>query len=71
MDLSILVCTYNRSDFLYKCIRSIINQTETREEKIEIVIVDNNSNDNTNQVVNELKEKYRTKIRYIIEGNES
>ena len=67
MDLSILVCTYNRSDFLYKCIRSIINQTETREEKIEIVIVDNNSHDNTNQVVNELKEKYRTKIRYIIE----
>jgi glycosyltransferase involved in cell wall biosynthesis len=67
MDLSILVCSYNRSDFLFKCITSIINQTEKREEKIEIVIVDNNSHDNTNQVVNELKEKYRTKIKYIIE----
>ena len=39
MDLSILVCTYNRSDFLYKCIRSIINQTENREEKIEIKLI--------------------------------
>ena len=67
MDLSILVCTYNRSNFLYKCIRSIINQTEGRKEKIEIIIVDNNSNDNTEKVVKELKAKYKKKIKYIVE----
>ena len=46
MVLSIIICTFNRVDFLKKCIDSILIQISTNDD-IEIVLVDNNSNDET------------------------
>ena len=46
MVLSITICTYNRIEYLKKCLKSILDQTQ-RSEIIEINIIDNNSNDKT------------------------
>lgn len=47
-QLSIVVCTHNRSELLKKCLESLVNQTYS---SIEIIVVDNNSTDNTKEVV--------------------
>ena len=50
MVLSIIICTYNRVKFLEKCINSILNQINDYPE-IEVVIIDNNSQDNTRKFI--------------------
>lgn len=51
---TIAIPTYNRAKFLKKAITSSLNQTF---DKYEILIIDNNSTDNTAQVVNDFKDK--------------
>lgn len=46
--LSIVVCTYNRSQLLKKCLDSLMNQTC---KNYEVIVIDNNSSDNTKEVV--------------------
>ncbi len=53
--VSVVIPTYNRAKFLPNAVRSIINQ---KYSNIEIIIVDDGSNDNTQTVVRSLKEKY-------------
>lgn len=51
-DLEIFVLTYNRSDLLKQTLVSICNQTE---KGFRIIVLDNNSTDNTSDVVNSFK----------------
>lgn len=44
--LSVIVCTYNRSAFLDKCLTSLRNQDLPRD-RFEVIVVDNNSTDDT------------------------
>lgn len=50
--LSICIPTYNRCDALSKCIESIVNSEVFASNKIEIVVSDNYSNDNTPALMN-------------------
>jgi len=50
MNLSIIVCTYNRSRLLKKCLESLVVQSG---DGIEILVIDNNSQDDTAHVVND------------------
>ena len=50
MVLSIIICTFNRANFLKSCINSIIDQIH-EHKNIEILIIDNNSKDNTKELV--------------------
>ena len=50
MVLSITICTYNRIEYLKKCLKSILDQTQG-SEIIEINIIDNNSSDTTKDYV--------------------
>lgn len=69
MVLSIIVCTYNRKSFAKLCLESIIKQVNLNtEKKIEIILIDNNSSDNTNQIIEELKNSYE--ITYHLEKNQ-
>lgn len=52
LPLCIIVVTYNRKDYLEKCIDSLLNQTY---KSFHLHIIDNNSNDGTHDL---LKEKY-------------
>lgn len=53
--LSIIVPTYNREDYLQECLDSIISQDYPN---LEIVITDDNSSDNTENVCKKYIEKY-------------
>ena len=53
--VSIIVPTYNREGYLKECLKSIINQNYPN---LEIVVTDDNSTDNTENVVKEYIKKY-------------
>lgn len=61
--LSICIPTYNRSVYLEKSIKSIIKTDEFKNGKIEIVISDNCSTDNTEEMTNNYTSKYKN-IKY-------
>lgn len=48
-QISICIASYNNGLYISKCIESAINQTY---ENIELIIVDDNSNDNTKKILN-------------------
>lgn len=53
MSLSICIPTYNRADFLYQLLKNIKDNTIGFEDFFEVVVSDNNSNDNTKDIVTE------------------
>ncbi|MDJ0598931.1 MAG: glycosyltransferase family A protein [Crocosphaera sp.] len=64
-EISVILCTYNRANYLSQCIESVINQTY---EDWEFIIVDDGSQDNTFEIVNSYLEK-NPKIRYLKHQN--
>ena len=59
--LSIIVPTYNRAGYLKECLNSIICQNYPN---LEIIVTDDNSTDNTEEVVKEYIKKY-SYIKYV------
>ena len=55
--VSVIICTYNRSKLLRLCLNSLIEQTADIA-KFEIIIVDNNSSDNTQELILEYTNIY-------------
>lgn len=62
--LSICIPTYNRSHYFKKCVESIISQDGFNTKDIEILISDNASPDNTEEIVKSFQDKFPN-IRYI------
>jgi len=65
-SVSIIIPTYNRANILGLTLDSCINQTYPKD-KYEIIVSDNNSSDNTREVVEEWKSKSDVPIKYIHE----
>ena len=64
--LSICIPTRNRQEFLYKTLEQITNdETFLNTNDIEIVISDNCSDDNTENLCKHYQSKYPDKIRYV------
>ena len=62
MKLATIIPTYNRPDFLKKCLRSIAEQTVQPNE---IYIIDNNKNSNINKkTFDEINEKFDLNLKY-------
>ena len=51
MDASIVVCTYNRAGSLHDTLRALRALTVPQDRRIEVIVVDNNSRDDTRAVV--------------------
>ena len=64
--VSIIIPTYNRSEQLCRCINSLLLSTY---KNIEIIVVNNNSSDNTKQAVNDLITKHPNVILVNLEEN--
>lgn len=65
IDLSIIVPVYNSEKYLENCIMSIVNQTQV-ELRIEIIIIDDGSKDNSKFICEKLKFEYSNIIyKYI------
>lgn len=67
--LSICIPTYNRAAYLEKTIQSIVIQPEFIERKVEIVISDNASSDNTEEVCRKYEKKYENFLYFKNEVN--
>ena len=64
-EVSIILCTYNRAEYLKKCIDSVVDQTF---QNWELLIVDDGSHDHTFAVVNPYLETVPN-IRYLKHKN--
>lgn len=60
--VTILMTTYNRETFVKQCIESLLAQSY---KNLEFVIVDDNSSDNTEQVVKELLKNTTNRLKFI------
>lgn len=63
--LSICIPTYNRAKLLQECLNSLVSQFSNQDikKKVEIIISNNNSKDDTEKIVKKFQKKYRN-IRY-------
>ncbi len=68
--ISVLICTYNRSQTLGAAVESVAVQSISQKLNWEIVVVDNNSPDQTRQVVEGLQRRYPQRIRYVFESQQ-
>jgi glycosyltransferase involved in cell wall biosynthesis len=62
--VSVIIPTYNRAHYLGEAIESILNQ-DIRDCRIEIIVVDDGSTDNTKEIVS----KFENGVRYIYQHN--
>jgi GT2 family glycosyltransferase len=63
--LSVVVCTYNRADLLSHALQSLCAQT-AEASRYELIVVDNNSRDNTRETVEGFASRYPV-VRYCLE----
>ena len=67
IKVSIIVPVYNVEDYIDKCLISLVGQTL---KEIQIIIVNDGSEDNSKQIILKYKEKYSDRILYIEKINE-
>lgn len=65
--LSIVVCTYNRSDWLRSCLSSL--EPQCMDGTVEVLIIDNNSTDATSSIAHDFTERLPN-FKYIFEGTQ-
>ena len=64
---TIAICTYNRAKLLALCIESL-NQINFRKEDFEVLVVDNNSTDNTAELCAQIPGLYpQLNFKYVVE----
>ena len=69
-EITVIICTYDRCQSLKKTIESVSAQTLSNACAWEILVVDNNSSDETRQVVEDFRSKYPERFRYICESQQ-
>ena len=67
VKISVIVCTYKRPQSLKDILQALIGQSISSEWDFEIVIIDNNSQDNTAEVVAGFSRQSPCSIRYFLE----
>lgn len=70
MDFTVIICTYNRSGNLPSCLAALARQEGVDGIDWEVLVVDNNSSDDTAQVVANLGRDLPIKIRYAREAQQ-
>lgn len=68
-DISVVVCTYNRAALLREALRSLFAQ-KVENVSYEIVVIDNNSSDDTPATVESLKAESPVNLRYFHESKQ-
>ena len=69
MKLSILTATYNRAKFLENLYKSILKNIETSNLKVEWIIINDGSTDNTEEVIDKLILENKIKIKHLYQEN--
>ncbi|TGU70214.1 glycosyltransferase [Geomonas terrae] len=69
MMVSVVICTFNRADLLEGSIAAIQRQ-DFPADQFEIIIVDNNSQDATKSIVDNIASTSRPDVRYVFESRQ-
>jgi glycosyltransferase involved in cell wall biosynthesis len=67
VDVTLLVCTYNRRDDLREMLETAVRQETDGSFTYEVLVVDNNSTDDTRAVVEAFVAAGHAKVRYLFE----
>jgi glycosyltransferase involved in cell wall biosynthesis len=68
IDLSVIVCTYNNAELLMDCLSRFVQPSKPQEASFEVIVVDNNSKDETNRIVDcYIQSNTIPNLRYIFE----
>src|SRR5271166_3329805 len=70
MRVSVILCTYNRAQSLIKALESVAAQTLPESVEWEVLVVDNNSSDQTHEVVEDFCRRNPRRFRYVFEPNQ-
>jgi len=65
-QISVAICTYNRADYLLPALDSLAEQ-DLPPEAFEVLIIDNCSTDNTRELVEEARQQWGRRLRYVHE----
>ncbi|MBI9044560.1 MAG: glycosyltransferase family 2 protein [Anaerolineaceae bacterium] len=65
IEISVIICTYNRADLLDNIMSTLVNQT-LPDDLFEILIIDNNSSDNTREIAHKYM-NLKENIHYFLE----
>jgi len=65
--ITIILCTFNRCHSLAKALGSVATTTLPESEEWEVIVVDNNSNDQTREVAKDFCRRYPNRFRYLFE----
>jgi glucosyl-dolichyl phosphate glucuronosyltransferase len=68
IQVSLIICTYNRAVLLEKCLESLVKQ-QFSPDAFEAIIIDNNSNDTTIDAVSKFKGKIEN-FKYVFETSQ-
>jgi glycosyltransferase involved in cell wall biosynthesis len=68
--VSVIVCTRNRAHRLEQTLNSLQQMTVPVDLAWELIIVDNNSSDNTKEVIDSFMNKSSLKVKYVIERDQ-
>jgi len=67
MDLTVIICSYNRASSLFNTLVSLEQQALPAGRTWEVVVVNNNSSDRTEDVIGEFVRKGNLSLRYVFE----
>jgi glucosyl-dolichyl phosphate glucuronosyltransferase len=67
MTITVILCTYNRAESLSKALASVAGSVMPEEVKWEVLVVDNNSKDQTRAVVQDYCNRRPENFRYLFE----
>ena len=67
MKITVILCTYNRCRSLVKALESVAVSQVPAPTEWEVLVVDNNSSDQTREVVEECRRHYPGRFRYLFE----
>lgn len=65
--LSVIICTCNRSQSLSKTLDSLLHQKNNGAFDCEVIVIDNNSKDDTRKVVDSFVSLFQGKLNYVFE----
>src|SRR5579863_1937995 len=67
VNVSVILCTFNRCESLRKALETLVTSSVHHAMTWEVLVVDNNSDDETRNVVDELSLRYPDRLRYVFE----
>lgn len=50
-EISIIICCYNHEKWIERCLRSILHQKNIKDSEYEVIIIDDNSSDNSFKII--------------------